>query len=156
METLFFLFRGLRRLWCKALFPDLWCIPTKLCSHGNGIHHSFCFSVTAGSGDRPREEGCHGGGVYFFSLVQRYLGLRVSRFFKSLPSELNTPRSELAAKVVADRKSRAAKWGGFKRGCFPIWTCPSFFVLFGGGGQSQKGPRHNPDLSRKKWETPRF
>ena len=29
--------------------------------------------------------------------------------------------------------SRAAKRGGFKRGGFPIWTCPSFsfFVLFG-------------------------
>ena len=26
--------------------------------------------------------------------------------------------------------SRAAKRGGFKRGRFPIWTCPSFFVLF--------------------------
>ena len=26
--------------------------------------------------------------------------------------------------------SRAAKQGGFKRGVFPIWTCPSFFVLF--------------------------
>ena len=24
-------------------------------------------------------------------------------------------------------KSRAAKRVGFKRGCFPIWTCPSFF-----------------------------
>ena len=26
--------------------------------------------------------------------------------------------------------SRAAKRGGFKRGVFPIWTFPSFFVLF--------------------------
>ena len=26
--------------------------------------------------------------------------------------------------------SKAAKRGGFKRGGFPIWTCPSFFVLF--------------------------
>ena len=26
--------------------------------------------------------------------------------------------------------SRAAKGGVFKRGGFPIWTCPSFFVLF--------------------------
>ena len=26
--------------------------------------------------------------------------------------------------------SRAAKRGGFKRGGFPIWACPSFFVLF--------------------------
>ena len=26
--------------------------------------------------------------------------------------------------------SRAAKRGGFKREGFPIWTCPSFFVLF--------------------------
>ena len=28
------------------------------------------------------------------------------------------------------QNSRAAKRGCFKRGCFPIWTCPSFFVLF--------------------------
>ena len=28
------------------------------------------------------------------------------------------------------RESRAAKRGGFKRGGFPIWTFPSFFVLF--------------------------
>ena len=74
-------------------------------------------------------------------------------------------------------------------GGFPIWTCPSFFVLFcrfpifpgfsrllgDGPGtfpifpfplsrpikstyeeQSRKGPRHNLDLSRKKWETPGF
>ena len=91
-------------------------------------------------------------------------------------------------------KSRAAKrGGGFKRGGFPIWTCPSFFLPFcpflglsrffwdfpdllrDGPGifpigpfplsrpiksayeeQSRKGPRHNLDLSRKKWETPRF
>ena len=30
-----------------------------------------------------------------------------------------------------DLFSRVAKRGGFKRGGFPIWTCPSFFVLFG-------------------------
>ena len=36
----------------------------------NGIHHSFFCSVTSGSGDRPRKEGCHGGGVYsFFPLL---------------------------------------------------------------------------------------
>ena len=89
--------------------------------------------------------------------------------------------------------SRAAKRGCFKRGCFPIWTCPSLFVLFcpfwdfpDFSGifpicsgmvrgffpicpfplsrpikstyeeQSRKGPRHNLDLSRKKWETPGF
>ena len=95
--------------------------------------------------------------------------------------------------------SRAAKRGCFKRGGFPIWTCPSFFVLFcpflsffvlfgifpifpgfpdllgDGPGifpirpfslsrplkstyeeQCRKGPRHNRDLSRKKWETPGF
>ena len=29
--------------------------------------HDSCFcSVTLGSGDRTREEGCHGGGVYSF------------------------------------------------------------------------------------------
>ena len=35
----------------------------------NGIHHTFFCSVTSGSGDRLREEGCHGGGVYSFSLA---------------------------------------------------------------------------------------
>ena len=84
-------------------------------------------------------------------------------------------------------QGRAAKRGCFKRGGFPIWTCPSFFVLFwdfpgdfpdlrrDGLGifpigpfplsqpikstyeeQSRKGPRHNLDHSRKKWETPGF
>ena len=90
---------------------------------------------------------------------------------------------------MAPYRSRAAKRGCFKRGGFPIWTCPSFFVLlalsrfFGdfpyllrdGLGtfpirpfflsrsikityeeQSPKGPRHNLDLSPKKWETPGF
>ena len=75
--------------------------------------------------------------------------------------------------------------GGFKRGGFPIWTCPSFFVpwlsflglprffrnfpdLSGDSSglyrpinsayeeQSRKGPRHNLDLSRKKVGNPRF
>ena len=35
--------------------------------------------------------------------------------------------------LIPGQKSRAAKRGGFKRGGFPIWTCPSFlsfFVLF--------------------------
>ena len=38
-------------------------------------------------------------------------------------------RSEHALDYILD-KSRAAKRGGFKRVGFPIWTCPSFFVLF--------------------------
>ena len=94
---------------------------------------------------------------------------------------------------LAMKNSRAAKRGCFKRGGFPIWTCPSFFVLFcpfwdfpdlfgdfpdllgDSPGifpispfplsrpikstyeeQSRKGPRHNLDLSPKKWETPGF
>ena len=40
--------------------------PFPLSSHGNGIHCSFFCSVTSGSGDRPKEERCHGGGVYSF------------------------------------------------------------------------------------------
>ena len=32
--------------------------------------------------------------------------------------------------VLSPLLSRAAKRGGFKRGGFPIWICPSFFVLF--------------------------
>ena len=32
--------------------------------------------------------------------------------------------------LVGSLNSRAAKRGGFKRGGFPIWTCPSFSALF--------------------------
>ena len=68
----FFLFPGLRPLWCIPFFLDLWWIPFSLVFPGNGIHHSYFFcSMTSGSGDRPRQEGCHGGGVCFFSLAQR-------------------------------------------------------------------------------------
>ena len=35
--------------------------PFPLFSQENGIHHGFLCSVTSGSGDRPRKEGCHGG-----------------------------------------------------------------------------------------------
>ena len=37
-------------------------------------------------------------------------------------------KNELFCTVACN--SRAAKRGCFKRGGFPIWTCPSFFVLF--------------------------
>ena len=36
----------------------------------DGIHHSFFYSVTSGSGTKPAKEGrmgCHGGGVQSFS-----------------------------------------------------------------------------------------
>ena len=40
--------------------------PFPLFSQEKGIHHSFFCSVTWGSGDRPKKEGCQGGGVYSF------------------------------------------------------------------------------------------
>ena len=57
VETLLFSFSGSEALWCIPFFPDLWCIPFSL---------SFLCSVTSGSGDRPRKERGHGGGVYSF------------------------------------------------------------------------------------------
>ena len=48
--------------------------------------------MTSGSGDRPRKEGCHGGGVYFFSCLQsaRLQSARLRGFQKqvSLESEV--------------------------------------------------------------------
>ena len=41
--------------------------PFPLCSQGDSIHHSSLCSATSGSGDRPREDRCHGGGAFFFS-----------------------------------------------------------------------------------------
>ena len=50
-------------------------------------------------------------------------------FFHS--NELISPKVLDLDGVFKSGKSRAAKrGGGFKRGVFPIWTCPSFFVLF--------------------------
>ena len=62
----FFLFLGLRLYGVLPFFPDLWCMPLSLVFPGKCIHHSFFCSVTSGSGDRPRKEGCHGGGVHSF------------------------------------------------------------------------------------------
>ena len=62
------LFQGLRPLCCIPSFPDLCCILFSLVFPGNSIHHSFFCSVTSGSGDRPRNEGCPGGGVHSFFL----------------------------------------------------------------------------------------
>ena len=41
-----------------------------------------------------------------------------------------TSLTDCACEDKAPDISRAAKRGGFKWGGFPIWTCPSFFVLF--------------------------
>ena len=49
-----------------SLGPRYGVYPLPLFFPGNGIHHGFFCSVTSGSGDRPRKEGCHGGGVYSF------------------------------------------------------------------------------------------
>ena len=46
---------------------------------------------------------------------------------------------------------------GDSPGIFPICVVPlSRPINSTNEEQSRKGPRHNPDLSRKKWETPRF
>ena len=62
----FFLYRGLRLYGVYPSFRTYGVYPFPLFSQENGIHHSFFCSVTSGSGDRPRKEGCHGGGVYSF------------------------------------------------------------------------------------------
>ena len=48
---------------------------------------------------------------------------------KTSVSLLRPPKTTKMAGVT-QAKARAAKPGGFKRGGVPIWTCPSFFVLF--------------------------
>ena len=50
--------------------------------------------------------------------------------FRAAISESKTPSFCGISGDLAPSTSRAAKRGGFKRGGFPIWTCPSFFVLF--------------------------
>ena len=59
METLQSFFFGVWASMVSTLFLGLWCIPFSLV-FPNGIHHSLFCSVTWGSGDRPREQGCHG------------------------------------------------------------------------------------------------
>ena len=60
----FFLFPGLRLYGVYSSFRTYGVYPFPLFSQENGIHHSFFCSVSVGSGDRPRKEGSHGGGIY--------------------------------------------------------------------------------------------
>ena len=62
----FFPFQGLRLYGVYPSFRTYGVYPFPLFSQENGIHHSGFCSVTSGSGDRPRKEGCHSGGVYSF------------------------------------------------------------------------------------------
>ena len=62
----FFLFPGLRLYGVYPSFRTYGVYPCPLFSQENGIHHSFFYSVTSGSGDRPRKKGSRGGGVYSF------------------------------------------------------------------------------------------
>ena len=62
----FFLFPCLRLYGVYPSFRTYGVYPFPLFSQESGIHHRFFCSVTSGSGDRPRKEGSHGGGVYSF------------------------------------------------------------------------------------------
>ena len=77
-----------------------------LFSQENGIHHSFFCSVTSGSGDRPRKEGCHGGGVY--SLLRSSEAVLLKR---SIPPVLLAWRRR-------GRALRAVSEQGPSLGCF--------------------------------------
>ena len=60
-------------------------------------------------------------------LLKRHLTLS-DLGLRSRPPLTGVPRGP--GRKVPHRVSRAAKRGCFKRGGFPIWTCPSVFVLF--------------------------
>ena len=63
----FFLFRGLRLYGVYPPFRTYGVYPFPLFSQENKVYTIVFFgSVTSGSGDRPRKEGCRGGGVYSF------------------------------------------------------------------------------------------
>ena len=66
VETLLFFFFRLRPRGVYPSFRTYGVYPFPLFSQENGIHHSCFCSVTSGSGDRPRKEGCHGGVYSFF------------------------------------------------------------------------------------------
>ena len=50
--------------------------------------------------------------------------------FKKIHTRFQTQSKTSLSRPQPQYWSRAAKRGGSKRGGFPIWTCPSFFVLF--------------------------
>ena len=95
---------------------------------------SLRFSLLFGQGN-PQTQGPLNGGVSRSGLVLPFLSfLGLSRFFRDFPDLL-----------------------GDGPGIFPIR--PFSFsrpIKSTYGEQSRKGPRHNLDFSRKKWETPRL
>ena len=55
---------------------------------------------------------------------------RFRRFRFPVPVRFLSHPEKLLTRGSSPETLRAAKRGCFKRGGFPIWTCPSFFVLF--------------------------
>ena len=65
------------------------------------------------------------------SIVVRYHTKTSTKEFARDTTATSIARYEISfPEKLGKFQSRAAKRGGFKRGGFPIWTCPSFFVLF--------------------------
>ena len=139
-----------------TFFPDLWCIPFSLFSQEKGIHHSFFCSATLGSGDRPRKEGFHGGGVYSFSsarVPRRGMGVRTGLLscFRALCAFLNPfeprklpLRASQRGPLRGPNPLRA--FGGF----VPISGSPSLFFNMGcdvdsdSGRMTQRKTCHGP------------
>ena len=132
MEALLFS-PGLRLYGVYLSFRTYGVYPFPLFCQENGIHHSFFCSVTSGSGDRPRKEGSHGGGVYSFSPVSHaysrltidhlYLvsGYRLSPSFPCLGLDLCSSSREVLNGVGAD--GVGVKFPIFPVDCSPC-SCP--------------------------------
>ena len=69
------------------------CLPKEI-----GIHHSLFCSVASGSGNRPREEGCHGGGVYSF-----FPGMKNQFWQKNYYQRILQRNSELKNNFMQER-----------------------------------------------------
>ena len=68
------------------------------------IHHSFFCSVTSGSGDCPREEGCHGGGVHSEAWEPPQFQEKRSRSEKAILGALGEFRGILGAALGIQKR----------------------------------------------------
>ena len=107
--NLFFLFQGLRPLWHMPFYSLSLVFP------GDGIHHSLLCSVTSGSGDRPRKEGCDGGGVhcflpglYFSHPKMETSGVAIC--FESGEASTRTPPSSMSALLTRLSEHSRTRW----------------------------------------------
>ena len=155
--------------WVRYPLPLFWAFPPwRACKSGGAIPHKGYLSDTSAIPHDNKANGCDT--PLCDTISKRYCAIWGLRAFKGGVSNGGVSRSGLVLPFLSFLGLSRFFWdfpicSGMVRG-FPRFVTFLFLGLLRAPTrnspkspyeeQSRKGPRHNLDLSRKKWETPGF